>query len=499
MSMSFDHRGIALGVLLLGGWVAMWGGAMSAQEPAKPAICRAAQLEPFTEDAECGMGRCSTALELRNVGVTACTLPQKARVRALDARGAVMRVFSAGEGPLVLAPGEFGEYLSESYSPSADMYPHPPGMADRFVFRFSAQDAGVVVFPGNQAIGGGPGTVFNEAFPAPDLSAVPSQKQGEFAFSAFPWPEFAGQAKGMQMGLQEGVGVHVSVANHGAAGSSGWDKCRVVFDAAEAGGSGAHVSRSVPCDWNGDIARGAIAAGATVAMESGGQLPKICHASRFTVVVGIENAPVRFEPITLNTSEVQPRCDGKEAETTASPVAPLPPLATYTVSGTGVSFQYPSGWQRKQADSYMQPFITEIWGDIKPTAAVAFSPKGNIYQNTNLQGLDFLYFARSTASAEACRKTIGGTSDTAKPPKNVTIHGVTYTETSDGDGGAGNSVECTLYATWRGGTCHIFEEDFFTGTPDDIDAHSLSPAQVRALQCQLDAIMQTVRFDAAGG
>ena len=90
---------------------------------------------------------------------------------------------------------------------------------------------------------------------------------------------------------------------------------------------------------------------------------------------------------------------------------------------------------------------------------------------------------------------IVGTSDTATPPKNVTIHGVTYAETSDGDGGAGNSVEYTLYATWSGGTCHIFEEDFFTGISDDIRAGLLSPAQARVLQHHLDAIMQTVRFD----
>lgn len=50
--------------------------------PAAP-VCRAVQLEPYYDPANCGMGRCEPLLDFRNVSSTACPLPAMTEVRAV--------------------------------------------------------------------------------------------------------------------------------------------------------------------------------------------------------------------------------------------------------------------------------------------------------------------------------------------------------------------------------------------------------------------------------
>src|SRR5664279_4176496 len=121
---------------------ASWSTAIFAQSPAIPSLCRSVQLEPFFDDNGCGMGRCNPTIDFRNVSATACTLPADTSVTALNRRGAIIKHEHPGaeNGPLVLEPGDFGEYESVTYSGNKDMFPNPPPFADTYLFRFSPDD-----------------------------------------------------------------------------------------------------------------------------------------------------------------------------------------------------------------------------------------------------------------------------------------------------------------------------------------------------------------------
>ncbi len=115
--------------------------------------------------------------------------------------------------------------------------------------------------------------------------------------------------------------LHVSAQNQGEAGSPGGSKCRIALDSTETGAQSDHHRSVCPCTWNGDIAHGVIATGATVAREVDAKLPKVCHRASYTVTVGTKNAPVRFQPITLNTPVKRTFCsDSKLSVITSSPV-----------------------------------------------------------------------------------------------------------------------------------------------------------------------------------
>jgi hypothetical protein len=129
--------------------------------------------------------------------------------------------------------------------------------------------------------------VFNKDNPPPDLSKYPRQTSGDFALSAFPWPQTNPDPhRTFDLYRNPFVELHVSVTNLGALASAGWNACHVIIEAGEvrhaigpAPNPPAHVSKRTvyPCDWNGDLSHGAIAAGATVAFEVEAKLPEVCH------------------------------------------------------------------------------------------------------------------------------------------------------------------------------------------------------------------------------
>jgi len=85
-------------------------------------LCRADQLEPFYTNGECGSGQCLAIYDLRNVSPHSCLLPQITMVRELNKHGVVIseKPFR-GQQELLLAPGGFGEYGTQSLN--ASMYP----------------------------------------------------------------------------------------------------------------------------------------------------------------------------------------------------------------------------------------------------------------------------------------------------------------------------------------------------------------------------------------
>lgn len=277
-------------------------------------LCRAAQLEPFVSGEDCGSGRCQMRLDLRNTGSTACTLPSHSTARALDAQHHILRrEHVRSDGPMVLKPGDFADYETESYS--AATFPHAPAAASTYLLRFDPADPGFLRLPGNQRFIAGPQETFDEDDPQPDLSHVPTQASGDLALSAFLWPpeehsQYAGNADLLE---DTALGnLHISVRNTASAPSAGWNTCHITVEVAEQGANQPPARTTYPCCWNGDVREGIIAAGATAATEVDAITPKVCHHASFGVRVRVEGAPVTFQPITLTAGPYQPLCSDSQ-------------------------------------------------------------------------------------------------------------------------------------------------------------------------------------------
>jgi hypothetical protein len=176
----------------------------------------------------------------------------------------------------------------------------------------------------------------------------------------------------------------------------------------------------------------------------------------------------------------------------AAQSAPIP-LSTYTNPGTGVSFQYPSVWRVVPRPAAMTP-PSLIDKGLQPLVDVEFSPKGNLYEKTNLVGLNFLYFKVPAKSVEACYQ-IGEADSGDVHTQVVTLNGVTYQHSSGGGAATCHEISYGVYATFRDGQCHLFEQDFMTFCAGVVDGtRGLTAKESNALQHHLDAIMQSVTF-----
>ena len=112
-------------------------------------------------------------------------------------------------------------------------------------------------------------------------------------------------------------------------------------------------------------------------------------------------------------------------------------------------------------DAMTQPSL--VMAGHQPIVDVEFSPQGNLYAKTNLVGLDFSYYTAPAKSQAACATL--GNPDSENEAVTAKINGIPYSHSSGGQGGMCHEISSEVYATWRAGTCHLFEEDFMTLCP----------------------------------
>lgn len=353
---------------------------MSAQSPASAPICRAVQLEPFFNSDNCGMGRCEPLIDFRNASTAACTLPDSTSVTALNRHGAVIKHEHATgqDGPLVLQPGDFGEYTSVLYSSSKDLFPDPPPLADTYLFRFAPDDPRALRLPGAQGFEGGPRATFGGDYPPPDLSKVPQQTSGRFVLSAIRWPQ-PDPHPFFDLDFNPFLQLHVSVANRSTSASAGWNACRIVIETlddqpqTEPNATARVPVRSMhACNWNGDLAHGTVAAGATVALELVAKLPQVCHLARYTISVRLENAPVKFSPLVWHTDALQPQCNESQVAASSLPPLVLPPGLKMLqplhfhlpVNGIRLGLEIPARFADSRGIGTLfpgDPVVAEVW------------------------------------------------------------------------------------------------------------------------------------------
>ena len=169
-------------------------------------------------------------------------------------------------------------------------------------------------------------------------------------------------------------------------------------------------------------------------------------------------------------------------------------MKSYTDEVGGISLQYPTVWTfSKTAGSYFPSAIAPNGEPVQ--AAFSFSPQGNYYEHTTLTGLEFLYRRVAAVTQPACESILLTNRDVGKL-EHLSVHGVTFAHLATGEAGMMKSESQEAYATWRGGTCYLFEEhlDEIAAGTDDQKTRNLTAAETRALRRHLNDILQSVRF-----
>jgi len=179
------------------------------------------------------------------------------------------------------------------------------------------------------------------------------------------------------------------------------------------------------------------------------------------------------------------------------PPSPPKPIATtmktWSDPAIGLTFKYPAVWKLvPQPESYTPPMTLQP--NQKPVVDVQFTGAGNLYSKTNLTELDFVYSTQPAESPAACYKA-GNIGDDNTKPTLRTIHGVVYSHSGGASAGMCHGISSEAFASFRGRTCHIFEEAFMTVCPGVVEGtRGLTTNETKALQGHLDAIMQSVVF-----
>ncbi len=128
--------------------------------------------------------------------------------------------------------------------------------------------------------------------------------------------------------------------------------------------------------------------------------------------------------------------------------------------------------------------------EYKPRASFAFSPQGNLYEKTLLQGLVFSYAARPAKDEAACFASVPANGSTAST---ATYNGRSFRELTGTNAGMCHAQTATLDVTYSNGACLLFERDFNTECNGAGDGkRALTTNETRALQYHLDAVMKSV-------
>ena len=178
---------------------------------------------------------------------------------------------------------------------------------------------------------------------------------------------------------------------------------------------------------------------------------------------------------------------------------------TYQDAATGVSFQYPAALREtKDVSDYFPPALLEMKG-ITFHAKLAYTPTLHLARSseaqeasTDLGELAFLFATKHTPSEITCyalTKDWDGSGSDSKEKKDVRFGDLAFHVEHVSDAGLSHFVDGKLYATYRTGTCFLFEA---VSTGLDGYAGDVTDAKWKEIDAHMNAIAPTIRFaDAA--
>jgi len=138
--------------------------------------------------------------------------------------------------------------------------------------------------------------------------------------------------------------------------------------------------------------------------------------------------------------------------------------ATYNDQQNVVTFRYPKSWEAATQFGYHPPALINLDG-IKPIAGFGYSEGGfprdrmvGPYAGTNLEGFGLVYSAFPTASVTECERKAATLSDSPEHSTAV-MQGRPFSVYETGSAGMSQYTSGTLYATYAGSICFLFETD----------------------------------------
>jgi hypothetical protein len=174
--------------------------------------------------------------------------------------------------------------------------------------------------------------------------------------------------------------------------------------------------------------------------------------------------------------------------------------ATYTDQQHGVTFRYPSIWEATTQFAYHPPALTE---SVEAKSIVGFGyseggfPRDEIvgpYSGTNLEGFGLVFSVVSAESASECEIKATSLSESDEHTRIVLGHR-SFSVHETGEAGMSQSISGTLYVTYAGHFCYLFETDMAVASPGVLDdIRPLTTAQSRFIDKRLLDIMKSVRI-----
>jgi hypothetical protein len=171
-------------------------------------------------------------------------------------------------------------------------------------------------------------------------------------------------------------------------------------------------------------------------------------------------------------------------------------LKQFADADTGVSFRYPHNWQLNTAGrGSVEVDFTDL--KVMPRVAVYMEHgDSSPYRNTTFVGAEFLYATRSIDSSKECSKLIFGEGANAKRQPPRVIDGVTFAHVKTMDAWTCHSVYEDLFATYRNGTCHLFDLATELECFGAVDGERLlTKGEMAQIEATLNDVLSTVSID----
>jgi hypothetical protein len=195
-------------------------------------------------------------------------------------------------------------------------------------------------------------------------------------------------------------------------------------------------------------------------------------------------------------------CVAAKAQSPASSHRPLTIEQLWTLDATysdplhGVSFRYPSAWERNDSFGYVPPALQN------PIAGFGYDtggfPRRDVtgpYANTNLEGFGIVYFAVPSVTAAHCRREAYAVAH-GRAHSTVMLKGRRFAVYEVDEGQLMNqSTSGTLYVTYANASCYLFETTVSAASLAVLDdIVGTTEAQDRFIDAHLKLIMRTVRI-----
>lgn len=192
--------------------------------------------------------------------------------------------------------------------------------------------------------------------------------------------------------------------------------------------------------------------------------------------------------------------------TTAAPVAPTVPTTTTPAETTppaafiyhylpyGISFEIPEGWGFAKADAPYNEFADTTKGE---DSFVRLQLPKETYPGTNFGNADLGLSAVYVASLEDCLAYPSSDAQAIFDIKQSTVlNGITYYTSTSTGAAAGNIYDSKNYRTYQNQFCFSAAETLHTSNIGNYDPGTVTAVDEDAVWARLEAILQTVRFDA---